>query len=93
MTIIADGFTEIVSIGSFGGWIYVADSELGFYGIEYDQMTMDFSEPRQMVIKHGENSDQVPKPTAMVLFTLGGLAQLMNATAAIGASLALMALF
>ena len=42
VTIIADGFTEIVSIGSFGGWIYVADAELGFYGIEYDQMAMDF---------------------------------------------------
>ena len=93
MTIIADGFSEIVSVGSFGGWIYVADSELGFYGIEYDQMAMDFSEPRQLLIKHGENSDQAPKPTAMVLFTLGGLALLMNTTAVIGASLALMALF
>ena len=93
VSIIADGFTEIVSIGSFGGWIYVADSELGFYGIEYDQMTMNFSEPRSLNIKHGENAEKSPKPATMVVFTLSGLALLMNATAVIGASLALMALF
>lgn len=45
--IIANGFSEIVSIGSFGNYIYVADSELGFYAIEH-LPDGDFSEPRPM---------------------------------------------
>ena len=93
MTIIADGFKDVVSIGSFGGFIYVADSELGFYAIQYLQELEDFSEPRLMEIKQGEDQAQTPKPTTMVVFTLGGLALFMNAGVALAASLALMTLF
>ena len=91
--IIANGFTEIVSIGSFGGFIYVADSDLGFYAIQVDTQAEEFSEPRKMEITQGENSTTAPKPTTMVVFTLGGVALFMNASAALVISLGLMSLF
>ena len=87
MTILADGFKDVVSIGSFGGFIYVADSELGFYAIQYLQAQEEFSEPRLMDIKQGEDQTQAPKPSTMVVFTLGGLALFMNAGVALAAML------
>lgn len=46
-----------------------------------------------MEIKQGGDHAKAPKPTTMVVFTLGGLALFMNAGVALAASLALMTLF
>lgn len=90
MKMIASGFTDVVAIGSFGGFIYVADSEDGFYAIEAF-LNDEFSEPRPIVLNES-NEGSPPKPIAMVVFTLGAL---MNATTSVAvfATLAFMSFF
>ena len=77
---IASGFSDVVAIGSIGGFIYVADSEMGFYAIEA-YLDDEFSEPRPISIIES-NVGSPPKPIAMVVFMMGGV---MNATASVAA--------
>lgn len=89
--IIANGFSDVVAIGALAEFIYIADSELGFYAIEH-LPDGDFSDPRPMELAK-EDTFGKPKPKAMVVFKLGALTFLMNAATALTASVALMALF
>ena len=75
VSMISGGFSDIVSIGSMTGFLYVADSEKGFFAVETFPDDM-FSEPRPLALKTSTAST-APKPKAMVVFTMGAI---LNAT-------------
>ena len=72
---ISGGFSDIVSIGSMTGFLYVADADKGFFAVETFPDDM-FSEPRPLELTTASESS-APKPKAMVVFTMGGI---LNAT-------------
>ena len=67
--LIASGFSNIVSISSLGGYIYVADNFKGLYSIEAFPED-EFSAPKPIVI---ESHDADVSMVAMVSFTLGAV--------------------
>ena len=82
---IASGFSEVIGIGSFGGFIYVADAQDGFYSIEAYKGD-EFSLPRPINIK--TEDDTTVMPTQMLVFALGGI---LNATLSLATMAALLA--
>ena len=83
VSMISGGFSDIVSIGSMTGFLYVADADKGFFAVETFPDDM-FSEPRPLELTTS-SSTTAPMPKAMVVFTMGGI---LNVTLSMVALLA-----
>ena len=81
---IGTGFSEIAAIGTFGNFVYVADSQDGFFAIE-SFAGDEFSKPRNLGVKVDGASVHA---TTMVLVTLGSI---LNTTVSVATSVFLLA--